>query len=221
MINMLRVPYIPQCCCWVFAAGDPIPAIAVLDILQFQNVNKYFISSLPHFDHFYWFWLLVINASLMLSLCLHHRLLLLLNFKILFLCNFRAEKNTSNIHVYDCKGSGETLHTYDSLHSNPVVLMKVNSWFMMLNSFFCDLLMECHLEELDAQFFLHDSLCNLLLGLICRIYNWNAKDDGLKIVLSKWFICQLNYEFWATKKDFLHVLNYWNAHQDRTFTLIR
>lgn len=66
MINMLRVSYIPQCCCWVFAAGDPIPAIAV------------------------------------------------------------AEKNTPNIHIYDCKGSGEILHTYDSLHFNPVVLMKFN-----------------------------------------------------------------------------------------------
>ena len=66
MINMLRLPYLPQCCCWVFAAGDPVPAIAV------------------------------------------------------------AEKDSPNIRIYDCKGSGEVLHTFDSLHSNPVVLMRFN-----------------------------------------------------------------------------------------------
>jgi len=37
----------------------------------------------------------------------------------------RADRDSSSIHVYDGRGSSDILHTFDKLHSHPVVLMKV------------------------------------------------------------------------------------------------
>jgi len=37
----------------------------------------------------------------------------------------RADKDSNNIHIYDGRGSSVVLHTFDKLHNNPVVMMKV------------------------------------------------------------------------------------------------
>jgi len=37
----------------------------------------------------------------------------------------RADRDSSSIRVYDGRGSSDVLHTFDKLHSNPVVMMKV------------------------------------------------------------------------------------------------
>jgi len=36
-----------------------------------------------------------------------------------------ADRDSSSIRVYDGRGSSDVLHTFDKLHSNPVVMMKV------------------------------------------------------------------------------------------------
>jgi len=37
----------------------------------------------------------------------------------------RANKDSNDIHIYDGRGSSDFLYTFDKLHNNPVVMMKV------------------------------------------------------------------------------------------------
>jgi len=37
----------------------------------------------------------------------------------------RADRDSSSIHVYDGRGSSDIIHTFDKLHSSPVIMMKV------------------------------------------------------------------------------------------------
>jgi len=54
---------------------------------------------------------------------------LFIHFMFVLLCFYvdaiRADRDSSIIHVYDGRGSSDILHTFDKLHSNPVVMMKV------------------------------------------------------------------------------------------------
>ena len=43
----------------------------------------------------------------------------------------RADKDSNSIHVYDGRGSSDVLHTFDKLHYNPVVMMKVMIMFKL------------------------------------------------------------------------------------------
>lgn len=43
----------------------------------------------------------------------------------------RADRDSSSIHVYDGRGSSDVLHTFDKMHSHPVVLMKVMVMFRL------------------------------------------------------------------------------------------
>ena len=53
----------------------------------------------------------------------------------------RVDKDSNDIHIYDGRGSSVVLHTFDKLHNNPVVMMKVIIMF--------------HLEDVTEIFCLH------------------------------------------------------------------
>ena len=63
----------------------------------------------------------------------------------------RADKDSNSIHVYDGRGSSDVLHTFDKLHNNPIVMMKVIcSRLNMLLKFFLYTLICCIMIQLFA-----------------------------------------------------------------------